>query len=372
MLVSYCGFHDAIAVRSVAMSDDVIWMRRALQLAAHGLGLVEPNPMVGAVVILDGEVMGEGYHERFGGPHAEVNALAACRSRGVDPRGATVVVTLEPCCHTGKTGPCTEALIAAGVGRVVVAMVDPDGRVSGGGIRRLREAGVEVEVGVCEPEARRLNEAFIKRITTGRPWVIAKWAATLDGRTATANGHSQWISNEQSRAVVHQLRGRVDAIMVGVGTAIADDPSLTARPPEGSETAGDSTSFEIKRVARRLVIDRSRQMPAGAKMFHDNGPPVSILRGPINEELERLAAEGVTNVLVEGGATLLGVMFATGLVDQIIAFVAPKLFGDADALPTLQGLRCDLMDDAIGLKLIDVRRLGDDVMLDYRVTASSA
>ena len=336
-------------------------MDRALGLAARGLGLVEPNPMVGAVVVKDGEVVGEGWHERFGGAHAEVNALADCRSRGVDVRGATVVVTLEPCCHTGKTGPCTEALIGAGVARVVVATVDPDPRVSGGGRRRLREAGVEVEVGVCEAEARRLNEAFIKRVTTGLPWVIVKWAQTLDGRTATATGHSRWISNEASRAEVHRLRGRVDAVLVGVGTVIADDPSLTARPPEASD---------VKRVARRVVVDRSGRLPRelpGARLLRDGGPTVTVLDGDLREGLRGLAGEGVTNVLVEGGATLVGALFDAGLVDQVLVYVAPKVVGDAAAVPTVRGLTCATMEEALGLTLVDVRRLGGDVALDYRV-----
>ncbi len=348
------------------MPDDATWMRRALELAARGLGLVEPNPMVGAVVVRDGEVVGEGYHERFGGPHAEVNALADCRSRGVDPRGATVMVTLEPCCHTGKTGPCTEVLIAAGVGRVVVAMVDPDPRVSGGGIARLRGARIDVEVGVCEAEARRLNEAFIKRVTTGLPWVIVKWAQTLDGRTATATGHSKWISTAASREEVHRLRGRADAVMVGVGTVLADDPSLTARPPDASD---------VKRVARRVVVDRSgrlrRDFP-GARMLHDGGPPVTVLGEDLGEGLRKLAAEGVANVLVEGGATLTGALFAAGLVDQVLVYVAPKVVGDAAAVPAVRGLECATMGEALSLTLVDVRRVGGDVALDYRVAITQA
>ena len=341
---------------------EAAWMERALELASRGLGMVEPNPMVGAVVVKDGRVVGEGWHERFGGAHAEVNALADCRSRGVEVRGATVVVTLEPCCHTGKTGPCTEALIGAGVSRVVVATVDPDPRVSGGGIKRLREAGVEVEVGVCEAEARRLNEAFLKRATTGLPWVIVKWAQTLDGRTATATGHSRWISNAASRAEVHRLRGRVDVVMVGVGTVIADDPSLTARPPEASD---------VKRVARRVVVDRSGRLPPEAKLLRDGGPAVTVLDGDLREGLRQLAAEGVTNVLVEGGATLTGALFDAGLVDQVLVYVAPKVVGDAAAVPAVRGLTCATMGEARGLALVDVRRLGGDVALDYRVPNAS-
>jgi len=380
-------------------------MDRALGLAKRGQGRVEPNPMVGAVLLRDGHIVGQGYHERFGGPHAEINALADAAARGEDVRGLTMCVTLEPCGHHGKTPPCAEALIQAGVGRVVVAMVDPYEKVAGRGAAMLRDAGIAVEVGVGEAQAQHLNEPFIKRVATGLPWVIAKWAQTLDGKTATAAGHSQWISNPQSRAMVHRLRSRVDAIMVGVGTVIADNPSLTARPgesppppevsPESSggdakERSGGSSGgggegggsfFEnaptspppisdkpaIQRLARRLVVDRSGRMPSDAKMLHDNGPPVTILAGELRSELKQLASEGVTNVLVEGGATLVGALLREQLVDQLLVFSAPKLVGDAKAIPAARGLECATMADALALELRDVQRLGDDVLLDYRV-----
>lgn len=334
-------------------------MSLALELAERGRGWVEPNPMVGAVWLRGGKVIGQAYHEKFGGPHAEVNAIADARARSEKiPGGGTMVVTLEPCAHRGKTGPCAEALIEAGVERVVVAMVDPYEEVAGRGIEKLREAGAAVEVGLMEAEARRLNEAYIKRVTTGLPWVIVKWAQTLDGKTATATGHSQWISNEQSRMLVHRLRGRVDAIVVGVGTAIADDPSLTARPPaDGS----------VQRVARRVVVDRSGRLPPDAKMRHDDGPPVTIISGGLREGLKQLAAEGVTNVLIEGGATLVGALLREGLVDQVLVFTAPKILGDAAAVPAVHELTCETIDEALQLSLTDVQRLGDDVVMDYRV-----
>lgn len=333
-------------------------MERALALAERGRGTVEPNPMVGAVLIQGGAIVAEGFTQPYGGPHAEAQMLADAGSRKVPASGGTVCVTLEPCSHFGKTPPCADALIAAGVMRVVVATQDPYHEVAGRGIQRLRDAGIAVEVGVMEAQARRQNEAFIKRVTTGLPWVIVKWAQTLDGKTATASGHSQWISNEASRARVHELRGRVDAVMVGVGTAIADDPLLTARPPDPSA---------VKRVARRLVVDRSGRLPAEAKMLHDGGPPVSVLTGDLREALKHLAADGVTNVLVEGGATLVGALLQNNLVDQLLVFTAPKLVGDAAALPAVQGLPCATMNDALALTLVDVERLGDDVLLDYRV-----
>jgi len=332
-------------------------MRQALALAERGRGTVEPNPMVGAVLLRGGEIVAEGFTQPYGGPHAEAQMLADAEARGVSTTGGTVCVTLEPCSHVGKTPPCADALIAAGVARVVVATEDPYHEVAGRGIQTLRDAKIDVEVGLMKTEARRQNEAFFKRVTTGLPWVILKWAQTLDGKTATAAGHSQWISNPRSRARVHELRGRVDAVMVGVGTAIADDPRLTARPPDASA---------VKRIARRLVVDRAGRLPADAKMLHDGGPPVSILAGDLREELQQLAADGVTNVLVEGGATLAGALLEAKLIDQLLVFTAPKLVGDAAALPAVQGLACDSMDDALALELVNVEQLGDDVLLDYR------
>jgi len=217
--------------------DDEIWMRRALSLARRGIGHVEPNPPVGCVLLRAGVVIGEGYHRQFGQAHAEVDALRDAAQRGHDPRGATAYVTLEPCSHFGKTPPCCQALIAAGVARVVAAIGDPSPHVAGQGFAALRTAGIEVHVGVLEDEARHLLGPFLKRLQTGRPWVIAKWAMSLDGKLATHSGHSQWISGPAARQIVHQVRGQMDAILVGIGTALADDPALTARPPDNTGTA---------------------------------------------------------------------------------------------------------------------------------------
>lgn len=230
-------------------------MYQALALAEQGQGWVEPNPMVGCVLVKDGRELGRGYHQQFGGPHAEVNALEDAKKRSEEVCGATVYLTLEPCSHFGKTPPCADALIQAQVARVVVAMVDPDPRVSGRGIERLREAGIEVVVGVCQPQAQQLNEPFTKRVTTGLPWVIVKWASTLDGKVATHTGHSKWISSPASRKLVHDIRARVDAVMVGIGTVLVDDPQLTAR------------GVAVKRVARRVVIDPELRMPPPSKQI---------------------------------------------------------------------------------------------------------
>ena len=340
------------------MESEEKWMREAMALAEHGRGLVEPNPIVGAVVVRDGTVVAGGYHPRFGGPHAEVEAFADCRRKGIEARGATMAVTLEPCCHHGKTPPCTDVLTEAGIARVIVGMIDPGKHVAGGGIAKLKDAGIDVTVGVCEQENRRLNEPYLKRTATGLPWIIAKWAQTLDGKIAAVTGDSKWISNEASRLSVHQLRARVDAIMVGVNTVIVDDPELTAR------------DVEIKRVAKRVVIDPRSRMPQTAKLATQTDPPV-IVASDARRVLEQLAGDGATNVLVEGGAILFGSLFQQGLVDQVLAFVAPKIAGDADALDAVRGLSLPNIADAQSLELRDVERIGDDVLLDYRVAHSA-
>lgn len=341
------------------MLTDAQAMRRALRLARRGEGWVEPNPMVGAVLVRDGVIVAEGWHGRFGGPHAEVACLADAAKRGVEARGATMAVTLEPCCHTGKTGPCTQALIAAGVGRVVVGTVDPSPHAAGRGIGQLQQAGVEVVTGIEEAACRELIAPFVKRVTTGLPWVIAKWAQTLDGRIATATGDSKWISGEASRRIVHRLRARVDAIMVGVGTVIADDPSLTAR------------GVKVKRIARRVVVDPHGRTPGHARV-RDEPPPTRYVGSDLRGSLQQLAAEGVTNVLVEGGATLLGHLFAQDLVDEAMVFIAPKLLGDSAAIPAARGRSVARIADCLKLELTSQRRVGEDVLLCYRRAASEA
>ncbi len=284
-----------------------------------GKGHVEPNPMVGCVIVRGAEIIGEGYHHRFGDGHAEVEALKLAGPRAA---GATLVVTLEPCCHWGKTPPCTKALLAAGVRRVVVAQQDPFAEVAGRGVAELRAAGVEVEVGLLEPEARRLNGPYLKLLRTGRPWVLAKWAMTVDGKTATRAGSSKWISNDQSRAIVHGLRGRVDAIVVGRQTARVDDPLLTARPP-GPRTAvrvvvdsraSLSSSSQLVRTAREVpvLVAAGPQAPAAERRrLEQAGCEVLVGRSESqSERLEELLGElgrrRMTNVLVEGGGLLLG------------------------------------------------------------------
>ena len=263
-------------------------MRLALRLAAQGEGWVEPNPMVGCILVRDGERIGQGFHRRFGGPHAEVEALRDCD----DPRASTAYVTLEPCCHHGKTPPCTEALLRAGVVRVVVATEDPFPRVAGGGVRQLRNSGVDVTVGVLASEARELIAPYLKRVATGRPWVIAKWATTLDGKIATVTGESQWITGDASRQEVHRLRGRVDAIAVGMGTVEADDPRLTARPVDASGQA-----VTPPRIANRVVFCAHRTPRPTSRLVRSAGEtPLILVAGPnVDEkELEELSRVGVS------------------------------------------------------------------------------
>jgi diaminohydroxyphosphoribosylaminopyrimidine deaminase/5-amino-6-(5-phosphoribosylamino)uracil reductase len=327
-------------------SADEKWMRRALELAERGRGFVEPNPLVGAVVVRDGVLVGEGWHQRFGGPHAEVYALEAA---GEAARGATLYVTLEPCCHHGKTPPCTDAVIRAGVGRVVAAMTDPFPHVAGRGLEWLRAAGIAVDVGVCVDESARLNAPYLTLLTRGRPYVHAKWAMSLDGKIATASGDSKWISGKESRELVHQLRGRVDGILVGAGTVRADDPLLTARPPG-------------PRVAARIVLSSAGTLPPGCQLLKTvREAPVIVattagrggeLRAAGCEVLElpavgdrpsvralfaELGRRRMTNVIVEGGAGVLGSLCNEQLVDEVHVFVAPKLIGGAGALSPIGG-----------------------------------
>jgi len=344
-------------------AEDEFWMRRALAEAGRGIGGVEPNPAVGAVVVRDGRLVAVGHHERFGGPHAEVVALAAA---GESARGATVYVTLEPCCHHGKTPPCTDALARAGVARVVAAVLDPSPRVAGGGFARLEAAGVAVAVGPLEAEARRLLAPYLKRLATGRPFVIAKWAMTLDGKLAARTGRSAWISGPRSRALVHEVRGRMDAIVVGIGTALADDPRLTARPPGPrvairvvlDATARLPLDGHLARTAREtpLLVATTDRAPAdrveaqrslGAEVV--SLPETTPGAVSVPALLDELGRRGMTNVLVEGGGRVLGAFFDAGEVDEVDVFVAPIVEGGSHDYTPARGLGVASMAEALRL-----------------------
>ncbi|MBN2474682.1 MAG: bifunctional diaminohydroxyphosphoribosylaminopyrimidine deaminase/5-amino-6-(5-phosphoribosylamino)uracil reductase RibD [Pirellulales bacterium] len=359
---------------------DLWHMQRALELAAQGQGLVEPNPMVGCVIARGAEIIGEGWHRRFGGPHAEVEALRIAGDRAA---GATVYVTLEPCCHHGKTPPCSRALREAVVARVVVAQRDPFPQVDGGGVAELQAAGVEVELGLREDEARRLNAPYLKLVGSGRPWVIAKWAMTLDGRIATRAGSSQWISGEQSRQIVHALRGRVDAIMVGRETALRDDPLLTARPP-GPRTAlrvvvdtraSLSPQSRLARTADQspVLVAAGREAPeARRQRLAAAGCEVFVCQpddhaGRLEYLLDELGRRRLTNVLVEGGGRLLGSLFDARQIDEVHVFIAPKLVGGASATSPVGGEGIAQMAEALALQNVELQRVGPDVYLHARV-----
>jgi diaminohydroxyphosphoribosylaminopyrimidine deaminase/5-amino-6-(5-phosphoribosylamino)uracil reductase len=362
-------------------SLDIWHMRRALELAAQGQGTVEPNPMAGCVIARGAEIIGEGWHRRFGGPHAEIEALKIAGARA---RGATMYVTLEPCCHFGKTPPCTRAILAAGITRVVAAMSDPFPQVAGEGLVELRAAGLEVDSGVLEDEARKLNAPYLKLVTTGRPWIIAKWAMTLDGKIATASGDSRWISSRESRNIVHQLRGRVDAIVVGRGTAAADDPMLTARPP-GPRTAlrvvidtrtslaSDSQLVRTARETPVLVAVGAEAKPDDCRRLQDAGCAVFMCAGNTPQErleslLDELGKRRMTNVLVEGGSRLLGSLFDARLIDEAHVFIAPKLAGGEGALSPIAGHGVEKIAAAAALEDVVFEPIGGDIYLRGRIS----
>ncbi|MBG0566238.1 bifunctional diaminohydroxyphosphoribosylaminopyrimidine deaminase/5-amino-6-(5-phosphoribosylamino)uracil reductase RibD [Actinoplanes aureus] len=333
-------------------------MCRAIALAARGLGTTSPNPVVGCLLLgPDGEVVGEGFHAYAGGPHAEIVALAQAGERA---RGGTCVVTLEPCNHTGRTGPCSDALIAAGVRRVVIAVDDPT-PVAAGGAARLRAAGIHVATGVRRQEAEQGNIAWLTAVRRSRPYVTWKFAATLDGRSAAADGTSQWISSAESRADVHVLRSTVDAIVVGVGTVVADDPQLTVRDLRDGTLA-------IKQPLR-VVVDSSGRTPENARV-RDAAASTWIVTlaaagtGPdgrvdLNTLLTGLYARGVRNVLLEGGPTLAGAFLSAGLVDRVIGYIAPKLLGDGRAALVDAGV--GTIADALELDFTDIAQIGGDL-----------
>lgn len=362
----------------MATADDHRYMARALQLARRGLYTTDPNPRVGCVLVRDGEVVGEGWHRRAGEPHAEIHALRAAGERA---RGATVYVTLEPCAHHGRTPPCSEALVEAGVARVVAAMRDPNPQVAGKGLQRLEAAGIGTETGVLEAEAAALNPGFIRRMQRGRPWVRCKLAMSLDGRTAMRSGESRWITGDAARADVHRLRARSSAIVTGAGTVLADDPSLTARLPE------DDGPVE---QPLRVVLDTHLAMPPTARMLSlpgqtlvltasDAGGPRAELEaagaevrvmpardGQLDLEavLDELGRREINEVLFETGAVLAGAVLRAGLIDELIVYMAPHLMGDeARGLFHLPGL--SRMDQRIALEIRDIRSVGRD----WRITA---
>ena len=365
-----------------ASADDLGAMRAALALARRGLGTVWPNPAVGCVIVEERQVVGRGWTQPGGRPHGETEAL---RRAGDAARGAAAYVSLEPCCHWGRTPPCVDALITAGVRRVVVALEDPDPRVAGEGLRRLRAAGLDVDVGLCAEEAAEVNAGFLSRLRLGRPLVTLKFATSLDGRIATASGESQWISGPPARERAHALRASHDAIMVGTGTAVADDPQLTCRLPGLDH-----------RSPVRVVIDRHLRIPPAARLIADaHVVPTWVLTLPsadpdrraaflasrvtlidvdpdrtgqvdLAAALTALGERGITRLLVEGGAGLAAAFFRARLVDRLVWVHAP-LAGGGDGIPAIAGLDLAALADAPAFERLSTETIGDDVLTTFRV-----
>ena len=355
-------------------------MSQALKLAAKGRFTTSPNPTVGCVIVADGKIVGQGFTRPAGGNHAEIEALETARD--TDITGATAYVSLEPCSHQGKTGPCVDALIAAGIARVVIACEDPNPQVAGSGIEKLQAAGIQVESGLLEDQARDINKGFIKRHEQGTPWVLVKMAASLDGRTAMASGQSQWITTPPARQDVQRLRAASCAIITGIGTQLMDDPSLTVRITNEELGVEDSLQQPL-----RVVVDSKLQMAATARMFEQPGPTlIATLDGESQREksqalidagaevvflpaigehidlqalLVELAARGCNQVMVEAGAGLAGAFIAEGLLDELVCYWAPKLFGN-DARPMFN-LPIRTIDAHLALSVKDMRMIGEDI-----------
>mgnify|MGYP006276606193 FL=1 len=372
-------------------AEDKKYMARALKLARRGEGRTSPNPMVGAVVVKDGEIIGQGYHQQYGGPHAEVFALDEA---GEKAAGSEIYVTLEPCSHYGKTPPCAQKLIDCGIKRAVIALVDPNPEVAGRGIEMLREAGIEVELGLLKEEAQALNEAFLKYIRSDYPFVYLKKAQTLDGYIASSTGDSKWITNSEARLEGHKLRHRADAIMVGIGTISADNPSLTARLKEQEgidplrivldpllEIPLTAKIINQQSTADTLIITSSDFPPARAAaalkkkeklLENEKVEIISFETGAENyfdlrELLKSLHSRKISSILVEGGAKLSHTFLNEDLVDKFYYFIAPKIYGGSDGTASFCGPGPELMSDAVDLEILEQKNLGDNFLLNAKI-----
>jgi diaminohydroxyphosphoribosylaminopyrimidine deaminase/5-amino-6-(5-phosphoribosylamino)uracil reductase len=373
---------------AIGIDTDKQHLTRAIELARNGVGQVKPNPVVGAVVARGEQVIGEGWHERYGAAHAEVNAIEACGVQ--DLADTTLYVSLEPCCHEGKTPPCTDAILAAGIRRVVIASDDPTEKASGRGLGILRDEGVEVVVadGELAARARLLNQAFRKHARVGRPWVLFKSAMTLDGKVATRTGDSQWISGESSRAMAHEWRASVDAVVVGIGTALADDPQLTARPegepaepayqprrvvfdtlarlPPTSQLVAAAAEIPLTIVASRAAAraDTDALEAAGAQVLVATGENEPAR---VRAALEQLGTMGVASVLLEGGPHLAGAFLDAGEIDEVRLFLAPLLLGGSSARDPLEGMGVERISEAMRALTCECQRIGEDLLISARL-----
>ncbi|MDF2879322.1 MAG: riboflavin biosynthesis protein RibD [Clostridia bacterium] len=360
------------------------YMQRALELAEKGVGFVNPNPLVGAVIVKNNKMIGEGFHAVYGGPHAEINAFkdAAFKNNAEAVKGATLYVTLEPCSHYGKTPPCAHAIVERGIGKVVVAMEDPNPEVAGRGIDILRQHGIEVVTGVLEQESRQQNEIFLKYITTNLPFCILKTAMTLDGKTATQSGDSKWITSEGARAYVHQVRHRVAGIMVGIGTIIQDDPLLNTRLEEGggsdpiriiadshAKIPLESKVLNISSKAQTIIVTTEFAEKEKLKKLKDKGAEI-IVTPLINKGVDlkylmkKLGERKIDSVLLEGGSTLNYSALEARIIDKINIFIAPKLIGGREAKTPIGGVGKMLMKDAVSVKDINIRSFEPDMMIE--------
>jgi diaminohydroxyphosphoribosylaminopyrimidine deaminase/5-amino-6-(5-phosphoribosylamino)uracil reductase len=363
--------------------SDSRFMQIALELAEQGRGRVEPNPCVGAVIVRDGEIVGRGAHLQFGGPHAEVHAIEDAGAEAC--HGATLYVTLEPCATEGKTPPCTQAVIAAGFERVVIAMRDPNPVNAGKGIEALSVAGIGVTEGILEEDAEELNRPYVTVHRKGRPWVLCKWAMSLDGKIATRKRDSKWITSDHARKLARATRGNHQAILVGIGTVLADNPRLTTEPhPDtGEEPTYTPTRVILDRTGRipitSTVITTAAETPtiivsgtegdlANLDAAREAGCKVIALTRPhLKYTLEQLAKEGIQSIMIEGGSKILASAFAAGLVDEVLVFVAPKIVGGAEALTPVGGEGIELIKDALGLTRFTCEQVGPDILLHARV-----
>ena len=360
---------------------DEKFMLLALKLAQRGMGRVEPNPAVGCVIVRDNHVIGKGWHKAFGGPHAEVNAIEDCKKHGFDPAGTVMYVTLEPCCHYGKTGSCTDAIIAAGLVRVVIAAIDPSAHAQGKGAEKLRKAGIVVQTGLCQQQGRLLNAAFMKFAAAGRCWVVLKWAQSIDGKVAWASGSSErWISGELSRKDAHKLRRQVGAILVGINTVLADDPLLTPRPgmgkrpvrvvldadlriPPDCRLLATAKKIPVLVVTSEQAVEQNPQLAGQIRQKGAELLTVPVVQGKCDLlfVLERLSGRGISRLLVEGGPTVITGFLQAGLADEAYIYITPKILGGRGNVGISQPMAAVTSD--LGLYYVDVKRFGDDVRI---------
>lgn len=357
--------------------SDQRYMQLALDEAIKGRGWVNPNPMVGAVIVKDGNIIGSGYHQKYGEPHAERNALAACSA---NPQGSTMYVTLEPCCHWGKTPPCTDAIIASGVAKVVIGAKDPNSLVAGKGIQILKQHGIEVTTGVLEDKCHQLNEVFFHYIRHKTPFVVIKYAMTIDGKTATSTGKSQWITGEAAREHVHSLRHRYTAIMVGIGTIIADDPLLNCRLPNSKNPARIICDTNLRIPLDAKVVQTANEITTYIATASKNSAKISALKeknvniislsqknGHINLEqlMTVLGERSIDSILLEGGATLHAAALESGIANKVMAYIAPKIFGGEQAKSAVGGKGIDNPNQAYQLGGGKITQLDQDILLEY-------